>query len=65
MSDEFAHWMYFTIAATNRISQKNTLQLFYITLLLEWKGLSHSELDVFSYVGGVMMVKQYHKMKES
>lgn len=48
----------------NNISQKNTHQLIYTTLIMEWKGLSLSGLDIIAKLGASISGHQYNLMKK-
>lgn len=60
---EVPRWVMHTIVTINTISQKNTKQLFYPSLVLEWKGLSRTGMDIISHMGHSLQAKQYLLMK--
>jgi hypothetical protein len=62
---EVPRWAYSVLCNLNSISQKNTEQLFYVSLLCEWKGMSWTGLDILGKMGGALLSKQHHTMKHS
>lgn len=60
---EVPRWVMHIISSTNHISQKNTVQLFYPSLVLEWKGLSRTGMDIYATLGASLKTKQYLDMK--
>ncbi len=61
---EVPRWIFSIVTSMKGISQKNTSQLFYTTLVLEWKGLSRTGLDLYATMGGALQAKQYTEMKK-
>lgn len=45
MEWDVPRWIMSLYCSMNNISQKNTHQLFYISLVVEWKGLSRTGMD--------------------
>lgn len=62
---EVPRWVMSVLTSTNHISQKNTAQLFYPSLVLEWKGLSRSGMDIYATLGASLTTKQYLSMKST
>jgi hypothetical protein len=61
---EVPRWVMSVICTANCVSQKNTRQLFYPSLVLEWKGLSRTGMDIYAHLGAALQAKQYLKMKK-
>ena len=58
-------WAMSFLSSINNISQKSIKQMFYSTLLADWKGLTNSGLDIFSHAGFSLRSKQLLQMKAS
>lgn len=65
MKVEVPRWVMSVVATTNNISQKNTTQLFYPSLVSEWKGLSRTGMDMNAHMGTALHAKQYLSMKRT
>lgn len=60
---ELPRWAHQLINTINMISQKNSQQSFYHTLLADWKGLSGSGVILFSRMGAMLHDKRYQWRK--
>ncbi len=61
--EEVPRWIFYILASLNGISQKNTSQLFYPTLALDFKGLSRTGMNIQAAMGAALQAKQYDRMK--
>ncbi len=61
--EEVPRWIFHILSSLNGISQKNTAQLFYPTLALDFKGLSRTGMNIQAATGAALQAKQYDRMK--
>jgi hypothetical protein len=54
-------WMFWMLKGTHDVSQKNSHQVLYLSLVLQYKGLSNSGLDILARGGVVLGNKTFKK----